>query len=417
MANKKDMKKYDIELKQRSVPKDEKHFFNYSELAKKMWSDIIKKGHEAFNISFDHENDESTKERRILTLEIPDEYNKDTGKKKYQFRCDLHMAGGDWQEPSCYFRCQLVDGSLYGVTRYPGSIRSYGDNFFIVIPGPQDGNTRLDEGKDGGFVAIDSTSSKEKAPKLDTERAWEYLGEYLTDLLLEELKKKELNEMLEENKDPGRMNKAASVLDAIADRLEARGLFKEATHIDVISNTLEKLSAYNSFQGGAATKQMDYQERSFMQKEAPGLMEAARGIKEGQQNIVLNSLKKQYGPQIGQKLFDTAEAYAWDRGPAMSLAKKWTQQKEQAKLQAQSVPAEKAQDPSLPYGQKKRPVNLPSDEIFLTPMNKAAAALESRGLHELSTKLKELGQHIVKYLKTMENDVVKEVTKKVKKKK
>lgn len=416
MANKKDMKKYNIDLKQRSAPKDEDHFFDYSELAKKMWSDIIKKGHKAFNISFDHENDDSTKERRILTLEVPDEYNQDTGKKKYQFKCDLHRAGGDWQESSCYFRCQLVDGSFYNLTRYPGDIRTYGDSFFVVIPGPQDGNTRLDEGKDGGFVAIDAMGGKEKAPELDTERAWEYLGEYLTDLLLEELKKKELSEMLNENKDPGCMEKAASVLDAVADRLEARGLLKEAARIDEISNTLERLAVYDPSQGGAATKQMDYQERAFMQREAPGLMEAAQGIKGGQQNIVLESLKKQYGPQMGQQLFDTAEAYAWNRGPAMSLATKWKNQKEQAKLQAQTVPAEKEPDPFLPYGQKKRPLNLETDDIFLTPMGKAAAALESRGLHELSMKLRELGQHIVKYLRTLEDDVVKEVVKKVKKK-
>ena len=70
----------------------------------------------------------------------------------------------------------------------------------------------------------------------------------------------------------------------------------------------------------------------------------------------------------------------------------------------------------LPYGQKKRPMNLPTDDIFLEPMMKAAAALESRGLNELSRKLRELGQHIVKYLKTLEDDVVKEVTKRVKKK-
>lgn len=43
------------------------------------------------------------------------------------------------------------------------------------------------------------------------------------------------------------MNKMSSTLDAIANRLEAKGLTKEALSLDIITNTLEKYAAIDPY--------------------------------------------------------------------------------------------------------------------------------------------------------------------------
>lgn len=167
-----------INIKKRTAPKDESHFFEYGTLARNMWFDLFGEAHDHFNIYFDHENDDDIPPGRIFTFEVP-RPEENIYPLTYQFKCKLHAAGGDWEEPCYYFRCQITEGSFYDFGRYPGSLGPYKRSFFIVIPGISDGNTRLVEKEDGkGLMAMDN-SHGEDSPELDEKKAWQFIEEYL----------------------------------------------------------------------------------------------------------------------------------------------------------------------------------------------------------------------------------------------
>jgi hypothetical protein len=83
-----------IQVTKRSAPKDESHFFNYNTLADNMWFDLIKEAHDHFKIYFDHENDDALPPGRIFTFKVP-RPEENIYHLTYQFKCKLHVAGGD----------------------------------------------------------------------------------------------------------------------------------------------------------------------------------------------------------------------------------------------------------------------------------------------------------------------------------
>ena len=169
-----------VKVLQKSINKDN-DTFTYDKIAQDMWIKEWKRAKEHFNIRFDWENNESSKERKVIVIKN----NEDS----YKFNCELFIAGGDWENSSYYFRCQLVDGSIYAVEAYegeeapmlpfPGAISQYNGSHFILIPPKEAGNTRLIAGKDGWIASQDN----DDVPELNSKAAWTWLKKYLENLI------------------------------------------------------------------------------------------------------------------------------------------------------------------------------------------------------------------------------------------
>ena len=165
-------------MKLRQIHEDKKkEFFDYSELSNDMWRKAVHDEQESVGINFDLENDYDIAQREIVIDQDQWEFT------KCKFACELHSAGGDWESPVLYFRCQLKDGYA---KRNGKSIYSH-NSHFIYIPGENDGNHHLEKTKDG-WTAPDSDKSK----KPDEQKAWTALKTHLKQLVdaeIEDVKK------------------------------------------------------------------------------------------------------------------------------------------------------------------------------------------------------------------------------------
>lgn len=142
--------------------KKEPHFFDYHVIAKSMWRDKIKEAQKEFGINFDTENDESIGIQRTIKI-------KDDNK----FKCELFAAGGDWESPVRYFRCQIADG-------YFGGRSQYNDPYFVFIPGKK-GNPHLIKSKSDKLTAPDGDRKDTQKP--NDRACWDELKHYLTKMV------------------------------------------------------------------------------------------------------------------------------------------------------------------------------------------------------------------------------------------
>lgn len=145
-----------------------KDFFNYDSIAKDQWRKKFQEAEDSFNVRFDLENDEAVGQR---TIKVDQDFWDFTD---CSFKCEMRMAGGDWESSSVYFRCQLVKGYAEGLNR---------DSFFCVIPDKAGGNVHLVKGTKG-WVAPDS----DKKNKPNERQCWEFLKSYLQKLVRKEIK-------------------------------------------------------------------------------------------------------------------------------------------------------------------------------------------------------------------------------------
>ena len=181
----KEFVKYALDMKKRSLPKDEDPF-TYKTIADDLWWDLWSNAKKEFNTSFDLENNDSTKERRAFIFTRKE---KDGFEHTYKFNCELWIAGGDWEYPCYYFKCQLVDGSLYEDDDgprlpFPGPIGKFKQSHFILIPPKDGGNSRLVKTDKGGFTAPDNNEVNDKeVPELEPKKAWEWIQKYLQKLI------------------------------------------------------------------------------------------------------------------------------------------------------------------------------------------------------------------------------------------
>jgi hypothetical protein len=170
-----------IEMKKHTLPKKE-DAFSYKEIADEMWREAWDEAKKEFKTYFDWENNESSGQKKVL--DFVDNSDPDIS-FHYKFNCDLWCAGGDWEEESYYFKCQMVDGTTYGDKAdknlpFPGPIGQYKKSHFILIPPKDGGNTKLLKGDKGIWVAPNNSDSGSKdLPDLDPKKAWEWLEDYL----------------------------------------------------------------------------------------------------------------------------------------------------------------------------------------------------------------------------------------------
>lgn len=157
-----------------SESKKDKNFFDYKDLSSDMWHKKIKETQDKHKVHFDLENDYDIAQREI---DIPqDEWEHF---KYVKFRCELYSAGGDWEDPVFYFRCQLKDG--YARDLHEG-------DHFIYIPCQAEGNTNLVQGKNGEWHAATDEDRQHNGKQKGSEyKAWQGLKKYLTKLVKDEI--------------------------------------------------------------------------------------------------------------------------------------------------------------------------------------------------------------------------------------
>lgn len=186
----KDFIKAALEFKKRTLPKDES-VFSYENIADEMWNDVWTKAKDHFNTGFDLENNDPMKgQKRVITIQKKeDDFTHD-----HKFNCELWVAGGDWEQSSLYFKCQMKDGSFYQnednnkELPYPGNIGKFGDSHFILIPPKEAGNNHLrqftnNEGKEVWGAYDNNEINDKEIEDLDERAAWKWIENYLYKLV------------------------------------------------------------------------------------------------------------------------------------------------------------------------------------------------------------------------------------------
>jgi len=134
------------------LAKDKLREFSYGDLTRGRWSELMKEAQDKFGVAFSTENDDYFGEPFLV----------DTGSfgvdnKPYRILAQGYEAGGDWENAVIYFRCQVKDGYIDGMS---------GDKLFVVIPVQNNPNLYYSEEK-GKYFAIhnndaDGPTSKER---------------------------------------------------------------------------------------------------------------------------------------------------------------------------------------------------------------------------------------------------------------
>ncbi len=153
-----------------------KQYFNYNQLAKTQWQDLIQQAKKDFNIWFDLENNDPIKgATREIAIDDPGKHISGPSR----FRCQLCCAGGDWEYPVYYFKCQLYEGYARGLSKY-------GKSMLIFIPGKIEGNTHLlpiEKGSNKGGWRAPHDGEDPDPKKIGTEKqpnkAWVALKVFL----------------------------------------------------------------------------------------------------------------------------------------------------------------------------------------------------------------------------------------------
>lgn len=150
--------------------------FDYSNIAKNKWHEILSKTQKESGIYFDTENDDSICVRDIKIDQ------KEWDFTDCKFRCELRIAGGDWQCSVAYFRCQLVKG-------YANVPDKYESKMFCFIPNKSEGNPHLQQTKNGQLSAPDNENyfKKSEHPKPNEKLCWSSLKTYLKKLVNQEI--------------------------------------------------------------------------------------------------------------------------------------------------------------------------------------------------------------------------------------
>ena len=174
------MKKTILSEKLNYLYEYESNFFSYQQISKDIWRDLLYDAMKTFKVHFDLENNDTKKIQRTIT--IP---QKEWDFTKCQFKCELWYAGGDWEIPVYYFKCQLINGYAFGIKQHDKT-----GGLFIYIPGKKDGNYHL-VSKDGGdWSAPDNNVHKEGIdPEPNEKDCWKSLEIYLKKLVQLDIEK------------------------------------------------------------------------------------------------------------------------------------------------------------------------------------------------------------------------------------
>lgn len=131
--------------------------FDFESEKNRIWNEILKKEQEFHNLSFDLENNYISEKMKSLKTGIDD----------IKVYAELWNAGGDWECPISYFRCQVKKGSRLGPK-------------FIYIPSRKEGNLNLSSDGSGEKYPL-----TEQCKKIDNKKLWHSLKNYIDKRIIE----------------------------------------------------------------------------------------------------------------------------------------------------------------------------------------------------------------------------------------
>jgi hypothetical protein len=111
--------------------------FNYDRERNDLWAEVLKGGRDVFKASFGTENNDH----------ITDPFATKIGDN--EFVCQAWVAGGDWECPVLYYRCQAMNRAILS---FGTEVAPWSGPYFVFIPGLDEGNTNLKRHK-GKLVA------------------------------------------------------------------------------------------------------------------------------------------------------------------------------------------------------------------------------------------------------------------------
>lgn len=155
-----------------------KEDFSYNHIARDLWFDLVKKTCDKLKIYFDLENDDAVGSIYRMNVKISD-------KESMTFSIKLCQAGGDWQLPTNYFRCQLLKSNVYGkgdLIINDNSIGTYKDSYFVLLPPHGHGNYFVS--KNGKSYPGENNKEDEKAWKQfhNEKDAWSWVKDYISNI-------------------------------------------------------------------------------------------------------------------------------------------------------------------------------------------------------------------------------------------
>jgi len=145
---------------------NEEKEFDLSSIQRDFWFKLIGMEQDAADIHFDLENNDpatDSKEPKEIELDI-----KHPNGEPVKVLCQLWYAGGDWESPVGYFKCQYKPSG-----------------WFIYIPGPEVNKNLVKRDKGYSPITNDESGQKEKDETKDTD-LWDDLKKGLADRLGEE---------------------------------------------------------------------------------------------------------------------------------------------------------------------------------------------------------------------------------------
>lgn len=152
----------------------DRDFFNYMTVADDMWAEKVKEAKDEFGVNFDCENDDSMDQQREIKIE------RGGDKDPVKFACEMYSAGGDWEFPLRYFRCELKDGYVDGLSKYSNP-------HFVFVPNGEQGNGQLTKTDKGEWVCPDSDFDDSEELR-DEKKCWDSLKDHLDGLVKKEIK-------------------------------------------------------------------------------------------------------------------------------------------------------------------------------------------------------------------------------------
>jgi hypothetical protein len=158
-------------MKLRSICESKDEIFTYDDSEKELWANKISDAQDESGVTFDTENNDSMDQQR--TIRIGDKSSK--ALENTSFACEMWSAGGDWEFPVRYFKCQLKKG-------YAKGLNQYGDPHMVFIPDGKQGNGQLTKSDKGKWVCPES-GFEDDDDKRDEKKCWASLKKHLQGLV------------------------------------------------------------------------------------------------------------------------------------------------------------------------------------------------------------------------------------------
>ena len=168
---------YKISQSKKRQSKDMEEF-DYGREINNLWRNMLQKEMDRINVHFDLENNDG------YDIKTKDLKFKERG-DRYRIKARISWAGGDWESPICYFKCQYEERSYFERDNSWGQWQPKLKTIII----PEKSNVNLTKGKDGLIAKqgeegahtrdIDEKALWDEMVKIAEKRIKEYWKAYL----------------------------------------------------------------------------------------------------------------------------------------------------------------------------------------------------------------------------------------------